>query len=339
MSIKLLVSAVVATAAIMTTLSYLGRQPSSHFDDLSAFRKFKSEYKKSYASPSETDFRFGVFQKNLQTIKSHTNPSYSLGINQFADLTFEEFSNQYLMSNLAQLSAVQGVNKCNASADTHNRQDGNAVDWVSKGKVQKVKNQAQCGSCWAFSTVGALESAYSISGRSMPDLSEQELVDCAGGDYGNLGCNGGLMPWAFSYILDNGVHTETEYPYKGLAGTCHAKSLDNPQYGIAGCSMVGANTTALTEALRSQPVSVAFHVGTDFQMYKGGVYDPYFCFGSPNHAVLAVGFDLDASTPFYKVKNSWSEQWGEQGFFRIAIRSGKGTCKIAGSGMSVVPVV
>lgn len=337
MSIKLLVSAVIATTALLATLSYLNTPTDNHFSALEQFRQFKQDFKKSYASPKENEYRFSVFQSNLELIANHKNPSYTLGVNQFSDLTFEEFSNQYLMSETV-TQHLQAQNECTGTQNTTSRKADSSVDWDKEGLVQKVKNQAQCGSCWAFSTVGALESAYAISGQNMPDLSEQELVDCAG-SYGNMGCNGGLMPWAFSYILDHGVHTEDQYPYKGVDGSCHASSLGKPGFGISNCAMIGANTTALTEALRSQPVSVAFHVGQDFQMYTGGVYNPMFCFGSPNHAVLAVGFDLDASTPFYKVKNSWSEQWGEKGYFRIAIKSGSGTCKMAGSGMSVVPVL
>jgi len=338
MSIKLIASAILATTAILATVSFMNLSSDSHHDDLSKFSMFKQKYQKSYASPQENAYRFKVFQDNLTVIANHKNPSYTVGINQFADLTFEEFSNQYLMNNFEE-ARLNAVNKCTSAYTPKNRSGSDSVDWVKAGHVQRVKNQGQCGSCWAFSTVGSIESAYSISKSEMPDLSEQELVDCAGGDYGNMGCNGGLMPWAFSYVLDHGVHTETEYSYKAVDGSCKTSSMSDPTHGIKSCSMVGANTDALTEALRSQPVSVAFHVSSSFQMYTGGVYDPFFCFGQPNHAVLAVGFDLTASTPYYKVKNSWDVSWGEQGYFRIAIKTGSGTCHLAGSGMSSVPVV
>ena len=337
MSIKLFVSAVLTTTAILATMSYLKLSASPHQSSLDKFSQFKKDFKKSYASPQENAYRFNVFQDNLAIIAGHKNPSYTLGINKFADLTFVEFSNQYLMKNFETVK-LTGQNKCSA-ATTPEPQALDSVDWANSGKVQRVKNQAQCGSCWAFSTVGSIESAYAISGKPMPDLSEQELVDCAGGDYGNMGCNGGLMPWAFTYILDNGVHSETKYPYKGVDGTCSTKSLDKPAYGISSCKMIGANTDSLTKALETQPVSVAFYVNTSFQMYTGGVYNPWFCLGQPNHAVLAVGFDTTASTPFYKVKNSWGSSWGEKGYFRIAIKTGEGTCHIAGSGMSSVPVL
>ena len=337
MSIKLLVSALLTTTAILATFSYLNSSASPHQSSLEKFTQFKKDFQKSYASPQENAYRFKIFQDNLEIISAHKNPKFTLGINQFADLTFGEFSNQYLMRNFesAKLSAV---NKCSAATAPEPR-SMDSMDWTSTGKVQRVKNQGQCGSCWAFSTVGSIESAYAIGGQDMPDLSEQELVDCAGGNYGNMGCNGGLMPWAFSYILDHGVHTESEYTYKAVDGTCKTGSLDKPTHGISACKMVGANTDSLTKALETQPVSVAFYVNSSFQMYTGGVYDPWLCMGQPNHAVLAVGFDTTASTPFYKVKNSWGASWGEDGFFRIAIKSGTGTCHMAGSGMSSVPVV
>ena len=103
--------------------------------------------------------------------------------------------------------------------------------------------------------------------------------------------------------------------------------------------MVPANTDGLTEGLRHNPVSVAFYVNLGFQFYSGGIFDPWMCNGQPNHGVLAVGFDLSGSKPFYKVKNSWGTGWGENGYFRIKIGTGKGTCDMAGSGASVYPVV
>lgn len=339
MSVKLIVSALLATTAILATMSYLEPRSKAQSADLERFIKFKREFGKSYASPRENEYRFQVFRDTLRTIAAHDNPSYTLGVNQFSDLTFAEFSSLYLMDGI-QAAGVEAVNKCSARYSPLDQKSGSAVDWVAEGKVQKVKNQAHCGSCWAFSTVGSIESAYSIAKNQMPDLSEQELVDCANGRYGNMGCNGGVMPWAFSYVLDNGVHTEAEYAYKGVDGACQAGSLAAPTHSISGCSMVGRTTSALTEALRSQPVSVAFYVQQDFMSYSGGVYKPWLCWGQPNHAVLAVGFDLSASTPYYKVKNSWDVTWGEQGYFRIAIGyESSGTCHIAGSGMSSVPVV
>ena len=154
-----------------------------------------------------------------------------------------------------------------------------------------------------------------------------------------MGCNGGLMNLGFKYIIAHGIHTQDQYKYKGVDQTCKASSLPAPEYSAKACVLVDATTDALTEALRVQPVSVAFFVNITFQFYSGGVFDPWFCNGEPNHGVLAVGFDLGASKPYYKVKNSWGGSWGESGYFKIKIGSGKGTCDMAGSGASVYPQI
>ena len=147
------------------------------------------------------------------------------------------------------------------------------------------------------------------------------------------------MPNALSYIMDHGVHLEKSYPYTGIIEECENDFAPGPKYRVSGCSLVDPTTDGLTQALRSQPVAVAFCVAFDFQHYKEGVYQSEYCDSTPNHAVLAVGFDLSADVPFYRVKNSWGETWGESGYFRIAIGAGSGTCRIAGSGSNVVPII
>ena len=147
------------------------------------------------------------------------------------------------------------------------------------------------------------------------------------------------MNLGFKYIIAHGIHTEEQYSYRGVDGSCKASSLPAPEYSAKSCVLVEANTDALTDALRVNPVSVAFYVNISFQFYSGGVFDPWMCNGQPNHGVLAVGFDLTASKPWYKVKNSWGGSWGESGYFRIKIGSGAGTCDMAGSGASVSPTI
>ena len=145
------------------------------------------------------------------------------------------------------------------------------------------------------------------------------------------------MNLGFAYIIDNGIHSEDSYPYRGVDGTCKNQSTSGPTYHVKDCVMVGADTDSLTKAIAVQPVSVAFYVNLFFQFYTGGIFNPFSCGGQPNHGVLAVGYDTDQG--FYKVKNSWGPGWGENGYFRIKIGSGKGTCDIAGSGASVYPLI
>ena len=342
MSIKLIAATILTTTAVVFGLYMLQNNiETTSSEDLKAFHAFKQTYNKSYASITENNFRLTVFKTNMNLINDHqkdASASFTLAINEFADLTFDEFKSKYLMTNFKSMKMVTEDSCGSEMSATDNIKEGSAVDWEAENVVQKVKNQGQCGSCWAFSTIGSLESAYAINNKTLPDLSEQELVDCSK-SYGNQGCNGGLMNLGFKYIIEHGIHTESEYSYRGVDGTCNAAKLPAAAHTAKDCVMVPANTDGLTAGLRRNPVSVAFYVSMMFQFYHGGVFDPYFCGGQPNHGVLAVGFDLDAKKPFYKVKNSWGSGWGEKGYFRIKIGTGKGTCDMAGSGASVYPVL
>ena len=310
-------------------------------EELQAFKDFKIKYEKSYSSLSENAFRFEVFRINLDVINTHqakTDQTFSLAVNQFADLSNSEFKNKYLMGDISRIKQDAADNCGDAPSRDENKLLDSVVDWAKAGKVQEVKNQESCGSCWAFSTVGSLESAYAIFSKDneLPNLSEQELVDCSK-SFGNEGCNGGLMNLGFKYIIQNGIHTESDYPYRGVDQTCNTDSLSGKTYSAKDCVLVGANTDDLTKAIAVQPVSVAFYVNLFFQFYSGGVFNPFTCGGQPNHGVLAVGYNLDEGS--YKVKNSWGSSWGEAGYFRIKIGTGKGTCDMAGSGASVYPLI
>jgi len=200
-----------------------------------------------------------------------------------------------------------------------------AIDWREKiGRNWHVKNQGHCGSCWTFSTVGALEAHYALQHGKLANFSEQQLVDCAGA-FNNHGCNGGLPSQAFEYIYYNGgIDSEIAYPYTAVTGpTC---KYDGKPAGKVARSV---NITALgEEELRDAvgtrgPVSIAYQVSQDFRFYKSGVYDGK-CDASPgkvNHAVVAVGYDsADKTTyalPYWTVRNSWGPDWGEHGYFRI----------------------
>jgi cathepsin H len=199
--------------------------------------------------------------------------------------------------------------------------------------VQGVKNQRNCGDCWAFSTIGTLEAHWALHTHQPPlNLSEQQLVDCAG-DFNNFGCNGGLPSQAFEYIhYAGGVTSEEEYPYTAQDGACRT---DIPHYafvpfGSANITYQDEEELAAAVAFAG-PVSIAFEVLPDFMHYSGGVYSNVTCSTSPadvNHAVVAVGYD--DSTPgneYWIVKNSWGQGWGLQGYFWIA--KGSNMCGLA----------
>lgn len=188
------------------------------------------------------------------------------------------------------------------------------IDWSTKGAVTGIKNQGQCGSCWAFSATGALEALAFQKTGSLPSFSEQQLVDCSR-SYGNQGCNGGLMDSAFKYTRDKGITGESDYPYTAKDGSCKAFTAKFKNAGftdVRGCSN-------LYNALGGRPVSIAVDA-TKWSQYSSGVFSN--CGAQLNHGVLLVG----ATDAFWKVKNSWGSGWGERGFIRLARGNTCGMC-------------
>lgn len=304
-----------------------------------AFSSFRETYSKDYITPEEIEYRFAVFTSNLEMIEKHNadnKSSYTLGVNQYSDLTFEEFKAKYLGFNADQ----EDFNNIDSSVFTPSNinDDIQEVDWIKKGVVHPVKNQARCGSCWAFASTAALESLYAIKGKGGLDLSEQELVDCSRA-YGNQGCNGGLMHWAYAYIRDKKIHNGKAYPYKAVGQTCKADSIKEEKHSLKSFAMVKRGVENVILATIVQPVAIAFYVQNDFFQYKSGVYDPPGCTSRPNHAVTVVGFKKDAPKPYFTVKNSWGTTWGATGYFQIAIKSGAGACNLAGHDWNYVPVL
>ena len=342
MNIKFILLGLAALAGTSLVLYSMNKSDSDaglSVEAITRFYVFKAQFGKEYSSPAEMAYRQKIFANTLQRIEKHNSDStksYRLGINKFSDLTAEERKAKYLIT----FPKVNGDAKCEKSAPSRaSLSDDKEVDWLKAGKVQAVKDQGQCGSCWAFATAGALESAYAIYKKvKVPSISEQELVSCSS-EYGNMGCNGGLMSYAYDYILDHKINSEAKYPYSATDEPCNQKKSGKGQYTIKGCVQVDSNVKGLIASLRAQPVAVAFYVQDDFFDYHDGVYDPTGCDEHPNHGVLAIGFKLNAKIPYFQVKNSWGEGWGDKGFFKISIGKDSGTCDIAGSGWNYYPTV
>ena len=285
-------------------------------DTVPTFKQWMRVNHKVY-QPTERDYRESVYAANLKKIAEHNagNHSWTMGVNKFADLTADEFKARVSSPLPSKRRSLRGVteNWFNSSANPA------SVDWTTKGAVTAVKNQEQCGSCWAFSTTGSVESAWFLANGTLPELSEQQLVDCSTAQ-GNEGCNGGLMDYAFEYIIKNkGITTEEAYPYTAT-GPNACKAAGKPVAAtLSGYKDVAVNSeTALETALVMQPVSVAVEADQSvFQFYTGGVMDSA-CGTQLDHGVLAVGYGTEGGKEYFKVKNSWGADWGDKGYILLA---------------------
>ena len=288
------------------------------------FQEYITSYGKSYNGEEEYVSRFRKFRDNLAYIRvfNSLENTIVLGVNHFTDMDFVEFRSKYLPSKYEVREAVDPEYFEGVSAPA-------TVDWRTKGAVTGVKDQGQCGSCWAFSTTGSVEGAWFLSGKPLVSLSEQQLVDCSRA-YGNQGCNGGLMDDAFKYIIANkGITTEANYAYTAKDGVCDKTKASTIAATISKYADVAHNNpTSLQAAVAQQPVSVAVEADqAAWQSYKSGTVTKS-CGTSLDHGVLIVGYDTTASPQFWTVKNSWGSSWGMSGFIQIEISTGNGICGI-----------
>ena len=295
-----------------------------------SFQKFVNKYNKKYNSIEEFLARYRIYTLNLLDVlmetKSRERKLYKTGITKFSDLTQQEFAKTYLNLDFNILSTINASpvkpSNTNAAPD--------AYDWRDTVRVGPVKDQASCGSCWAFSTVGNLEALYAEEKKSYLALSEQLLVDC---DTTDSGCNGGLMEYAFTWLKSNGIEKESDYAYTGTKSTCKKDTSKYVDMKVTGYTQLSDWSAGDEDEIKEYlyehgPLSVALNANP-LQTYTSGILDLTSSQCSPsglNHAVLLVGYGAESGTNYWIVRNSWGSSWGEQGYFRIA--RGKSTCGI-----------
>lgn len=215
---------IIAAIALFASAAYLMVDSSSSSlsqskmdqDFISEWKSFKTSYAKEYKSFDVEVYRMNVFRENLNKIRNHNDKSYTVGINEFSDLTSDEFASMYFG-----FKTPKNRTYTESRVQIQNLTASN-INWTASGDVQPVQNQGQCGSCWAFSAISAIESAYAVYKNVQVKLSEEQLVQCSS-KYGNAACQGGLMDLAFEYAEDHALCTEQDYPYTskyGLVGVC-----------------------------------------------------------------------------------------------------------------------
>jgi len=301
------------------------------------WKQWKMIHSKEYETNVEEVSRFNIWMDNLKKVQEH-NAAYDLGLksfnlemNKFADLTSQEFA--------ARLGTKRALIKPHDNHVKLSDPGPDSQDWVAKGYVTPVKNQKQCGSCWAFSTVGGVEGQHFNATGNLISLSEQQLVDCV---TGCNGCNGGSVSTAYNYLKWVGSRSEADYPYTFEKGTCVQH-----QYPI----VANISTYEYVYPYRDEivlknavgnigPVSTGIDANHDsFQLYKSGVYYEPSCSSSRlDHAVLLVGYGYDSSSgmDYWIVKNSWTDKWGQDGYAWMA-RNKDNHCGIAT--MATYPVI
>jgi cathepsin L len=286
------------------------------------FYNWMKDYNINFDNGNEFYNRLNIFIANDEYINdiNSQNLPYKLAHNQFSHLTPCEFSSyNNLQPNTKKVSNHFDYTRQSRSLKS-NTDD---FDWTTKGAVTPVKDQAQCGSCWAFSTTGSLEGAYFLKNGNLESFSEQNLVDC---DTNDLGCNGGLMDNAFSWIKKNGgLELETDYKYTATTNRCSQDSSKLVN-GSAPVSWVDVKQTNddLISAIEKQPVSVAIEADqSTFQFYSSGVLTGR-CGTNLDHGVLAVGYGTLDGVDYYKLKNSWGTSWGMDGYVLIERKDVKG---------------
>jgi xylem cysteine proteinase len=289
------------------------------------FQEWKQTHEKVYTTDFEESYRFKIFTENYIYITefNQQESDMQLGLNQFADMTLDEFSSIYL----SPLGAINPAESTPRVFD-ESEEPPKSVDWRAKGAVTHVKNQQACGSCWAFASVGALEGLSFINNSKLYDYSEQHVIDC---DPYAFGCQGGWPMQAFNYTAQKGIEQTADYPLNGGQTNCSYKPELAMQVNDGYYNVTPMNVTQLKLAVAQQPVAIVIQAyGLHFMYYRSGVMKRLCGWQSLDHVVLIVGYDIIDGEEAWIVKNSWGTRWGEKGYIYMStdatINKGYGIC-------------
>jgi cathepsin F len=326
---------VLALLTVTGTITYLYTSSNRDKYEEDQFRQFMKQFNRNYDTAEEYQLRLTNFKTNLRRNEelNKKHPQASFGVNKYADMSQAEFRSTILMPKF------DANNTCIFPYHKYAKVDKTVkipttFDWTTKGAVTPIKNQGSCGSCWTFSTAENIEGQWFLAGHTLVSLSEQWIVDCSHGclqsepDVCDGGCGGGL-PWlAYEDIITNGgLTSEADYPYEGYQQNC--PSSEPMIAKISNWTYMDTNPTDIETYMVSKgPMSIALNADL-LMSYNGGVITgtPDDCpIDGMDHAVLLVGYDHTQNPPYWKVKNSWGTDWGEQGYFRI--ESDNGLCGI-----------
>jgi len=311
---------VIAICALIAVASALSLDPYGM-----QFSSWMSKNNRTYATETEQLLRFEIFKDNVDKINKHNErffsgaETYNMAVNLFADMTSHEFA--------AKMNGAYAGERTGEEFTGEGMPMGPEVNWITKGAVTPVKDQGQCGSCWAFSTCAGIEGSMQIGGKGLNSLAPQELVDCDKAD-GNQGCNGGFMTKATQWAVSNGLCGWSAYAYTARDGTCKKSScpvVAKP----SSWKNVAKSETAFIAALTMQPLSVGANA-QPWQFYHSGIFSSN-CGTQIDHGILAAGFN----DQYYLIKNSWGTSWGEQGYIRLSrTTAGGNECGILDSALT-----
>jgi hypothetical protein len=302
-------TAIIISLVVAAGLLFVAMNPQQTSTD-QQFEDFLAAYGKNYVSESEVNFRKGVFKANMANAAEldRLNPEAEFGMTIFSDRTESEMRQR-----------MGAFDPHNTAADieihTQETAPGKTIDY--RNIMQKVQDQGQCGSCWAFSATATFETRLALAKKSSYKASEQEALDCSLDSYG---CNGGWYEAVWQWAQAKNFCTLASYPYKHVKGSCKQTTCDGVEHSKA-YKMVAKTESAMYDALTTGPISIAVDAST-WSSYRGGVMTA--CGTGMNHAVVLAGYDSVKDA--WVIRNSWGSGWGEAGY--VLVKQGKNVCNL-----------